>query len=100
MPFLEHPKGADSNYKAAVLHRIPHTGQYILRQQMRRMEKVMSQEQIFELEEVKKNLLMQAYRMKQEHPHMSPVGIEREMYAALMTEIREITSRIQRSVEA
>lgn len=55
----------------------------------------MSREQILELEEVKRSLLVQAYRMKQEHPHMSPVGLEMEMYTALMAEIREITSRIQ-----
>ena len=55
----------------------------------------MSREQILELEEVKRSLLVQAYRMKQEHPHMSPVGLEMEMYTALMAEFREITSRIQ-----
>ena len=44
----------------------------------------MSREQLLELEDVKRSLLVQAYRMKQEHPHMSPVGIEMEMYSALM----------------
>jgi hypothetical protein len=38
--------------------------------------------------------------MKQEHPHMSPVGIEMEMYSALMAEVKEITTRIQMSAEA
>ena len=61
---------------------------------------VMSREQLLELEEVKRGLLRQAYRMKQECPHMSPVGLESEMYAAIMAEVREITSRIQRSAEA
>ena len=46
----------------------------------------MSREQLLELEDVKRSLLVQAYRMKQEHPHMSPVGIEMEMYSALMAE--------------
>ena len=59
----------------------------------------MSREQLLELEEVKRGLLRQAYRMKQECPHMSPVGLESEMYAAIMAEVREITSRIQRSAE-
>ena len=36
----------------------------------------MSREQIWELEENKRSLLRQAYRMKQECPHMSPVGLE------------------------
>ena len=49
----------------------------------------MSREQLLELEDVKRSLLVQAYRMKQEHPHMSPVGIE-----------MEITTRIQMSAEA
>ena len=53
-----------------------------------------------ELEDVKRSLLVQAYRMKQEHPHMSPVGIEMEMYSALMAEVKEITTRIQMSAEA
>ena len=47
-----------------------------------------------------RSLLVQAYRMKQEHPHMSPVGIEMEMYSALMAEVKEITTRIQMSAEA
>ena len=55
----------------------------------------MSREQIWELEENKRSLLRQAYRMKQECPHMSPVGIEMEMYSALMAEVKEITTRIQ-----
>ena len=50
----------------------------------------MSREQLLELEDVKRSLLVQAYRMKQEHPHMSPVGIEMEMYSALMAEVKEI----------
>ena len=54
----------------------------------------MSREQLLELEDVKRSLLVQAYRMKQEHPHMSPVGI------ALMAEVKEITTRIQMSAEA
>lgn len=49
----------------------------------------MSREQIWELEENKRSLLRQAYRMKQECPHMSPVGLEYEMYAAIMKEVRE-----------
>ena len=61
---------------------------------------VMSREQLLELEDVKRSLLVQAYRMKQEHPHMSPVGMEMEMYSALMAEVKEITARIQRSAEA
>ena len=60
----------------------------------------MSKEQLLELENVKRNLLVQAYRMNQEHPHMSPVGLEMEMYTALMREAREITARIQRAAEA
>ena len=60
----------------------------------------MSREQLLELEDVKRSLLVQAYRMKQEHPHMSPVGIEMEMYSALMAEVKEITTRIQMSAEA
>lgn len=68
---------------------------HIANRDMTNEEKVMSREQILELEEVKRGLLVQAYRMKQEHPHMSPVGLEMEMYTALMAEIREITSRIQ-----
>ena len=60
----------------------------------------MSREQIWELEENKRSLLRQAYRMKQECPHMSPVGLEYEMYAAIMKEVREITARLQLSAEA
>lgn len=60
----------------------------------------MSREQLWELENVKRGLLVQAYRMKQEHPHMSPVGLEMEMYSALMAEVREITARIQRCAES
>ena len=53
----------------------------------------MSREQLLELEDVKRSLLVQAY-------HMSPVGIEMEMYSALMAEVKEITTRIQMSAEA
>ena len=60
----------------------------------------MSREQLLELEDVKRSLLVQAHRMKQEHTHMSPVGIEMEMYSALMAEVKEITTRIQMSAEA
>lgn len=60
----------------------------------------MSREQLMEMEDVKRDLLVQAYRMKQEHPHMSPVSLEREMYATLMMEIRELTMQIQMSAEA
>ena len=60
----------------------------------------MSKEQLMELEEKKRKLLVETYRMKQENPHMSPVSHEMEMYRALMTEIREITSRIQLAAEA
>ena len=60
----------------------------------------MSREQLLELEDVKRSLLVQAYRMKQEHPHMSPVGLEYEMYAAIMKEVREITAKLQLSAEA
>lgn len=61
---------------------------------------VMSREQLLELEEVKRSLLVQAYRMKQEHPHMSPISLEMEMYAALMSEVADITRTIQMSAEA
>lgn len=47
----------------------------------------MSREQLLELEDMKRGLLVQAYRMKQECPHMSPVGLEHEMYVAIMAEI-------------
>ena len=60
----------------------------------------MSREQIWELEESKRTLLRQAYRMKQEHPHMSPVGLEHEMYLEIMAEVHEITARLQRVAEA
>jgi len=60
----------------------------------------MSTEQLWELEDAKSRLLRQAYRMKQECPHMSPVGLESELYATIMAEVRDITSRIQRSAEA
>ena len=60
----------------------------------------MSKEQLWELEEIKRGLLVQAYRMKQEHPHMSPVGLECEMYSAIMADVRDLTSRIQRGAEA
>ena len=60
----------------------------------------MSREQLLELEDVKRSLLVQSYRKKHEHQHMSPVGIEMEMYSALMAEVKEITTRIQMSAEA
>lgn len=60
----------------------------------------MSREQIWELEENKRSLLKQAYRMKQECPHMSPVGLEYEMYVSILAEVQEITARLQRTVEA
>ena len=60
----------------------------------------MSREQLVELEQNKRSLLVQAYRMKQEHPHMSPVGIEWEMYASIMREVDDLTSRIQMFAEA
>ena len=60
----------------------------------------MSREQLLELEDVKSGRAQVSYRMKQEHPHMSPVGIEMEMYSALMAEVKEITTRIQMSAEA
>ena len=55
----------------------------------------MSKEQIWELEANKLALLKQAYRMKQETPHMSPVSLEREMYVAIMAEVQEITAKLQ-----
>ena len=61
---------------------------------------VMSTEQIWKLEENKRSLLKQAYRMKQECPHMSPVGLEYEMYVSILAEVQEITARLQRTVEA
>ena len=60
----------------------------------------MSREKLLELEENKRSLMVQAYRMKQENPHMSPVGLEYEMYVAIMAEIRDITRNIQRFAEA
>lgn len=60
----------------------------------------MSREQIRELEESKRMLLKQAYRMKQECPHMSPVGLEHEMYLSIMAEVQEITARLRRVAEA
>lgn len=60
----------------------------------------MSREQLLKLEENKRSLLVQAYRMKQENPHMSPVGLEYEMYAAIMAEVKDITRNIQRFAEA
>ena len=60
----------------------------------------MSREQLMELEETKRELLVETYRMKQANPHMSPVSLEMEMYRAMMTEIREITARIQMAAEA
>ena len=60
----------------------------------------MSREQLLELEDAKRDLLGKAYRLKQEHPHMSPGGLEMEMYSALMSEVKEITTRIQMSAEA
>ena len=47
----------------------------------------MEREQILELENTKAALLRQTYRMRIEHPHMSPVSLEQEMYTALMLEI-------------
>lgn len=60
----------------------------------------MSREQIWELEESKRSLLKQAYRMKQECPHMSPVSLEQEMYMSIMAEVREITAKLQMVAEA
>ena len=60
----------------------------------------MSREQIWELEESKRILLQRAYRMKQEHPHMSPVGLEHEMYLSIIAEVHEITARLQNLAEA
>lgn len=55
----------------------------------------MSMEQRMELEESKRTLLVQAYRMKQENPHMSPVGLDYEMYVSIMREVRDITTQLQ-----
>lgn len=60
----------------------------------------MSREQMMQLEENKRSLLRQAYRMKQECPHMSPVGLEYEMYLSIMSEVADITARLQRYSEA
>lgn len=60
----------------------------------------MSREQLWELEENKRSLLKQAYKMRQECPHMSPVGLEHEMYTAILSEVRDITARIQSFAEA
>ena len=48
----------------------------------------MSREQIWELEENKRSLLRQAYRMKQECPHMSPVGLEYEPDCSCLQRLR------------
>ena len=50
----------------------------------------MSREQIWELEENKRSLLRQAYRMKQECPHMSPVGRDYERSAGDYGEITAV----------
>lgn len=55
---------------------------------------------MMQLEENKRSLLRQAYRMKQECPHMSPVGLEYEMYLSIMSEVADITARLQRFSEA
>ncbi len=60
----------------------------------------MSREKMMQLEENKRSLLRQAYRMKQECPHMSPVGLEYEMYLSIMSEVADITARLQRFSEA
>ncbi len=60
----------------------------------------MSREQLWELEENKRSLLKQAYRMKQECPHMSPVGLQHELYVSILSEVREITARIQSYAKA
>ena len=60
----------------------------------------MSREKMMQLEENKRSLLRQAYRMKQECPHMSPVGLEYEMYRSIMSEVADITARLQRFSEA
>lgn len=60
----------------------------------------MTREQILELEDRKRNLLVETYRMKQQNPHMSPVSLEMEMYRAMLADIRELTARIQRCAEA
>lgn len=55
----------------------------------------MEKEQILELENTKATLLRQTYRMKIEHPHMSPVSLEQEMYTAMLLEIEQITKQLQ-----
>lgn len=60
----------------------------------------MSREQLWELEENKRVLLKQAYRMKQECPHMSPVGLQHELYVSILSEVQEITARIQSYAKA
>lgn len=60
----------------------------------------MSREKMMQLEENKRSLLRQAYRMKKECPHMSPVGLEYEMYLSIMSEVADITARLQRFSEA
>ena len=45
-------------------------------------------------------MLNQAFSMKVETPHMSPVGLEREMYVAIMAEVQEITTKLQMAAEA
>lgn len=64
------------------------------------MERRYEQRAAFGTRRHERGLLVQAYRMKQECPHMSPVGLEHEMYVAIMAEVRDITARIQRSAEA
>ncbi len=59
----------------------------------------MSREQLLELEDMKRGLLVQAYRMKQECPHMSPVGLEHEMYVAIMAEVRILQPEYKRSAD-
>ena len=58
----------------------------------------MSREQLLELEDMKRGLLVQAYRMKQECPHMSPVDLEYEK--KLLWQRCRYCARIQRSAEA
>ena len=38
--------------------------------------------------------------MKQECPHMSPVGLQHELYVSILSEVREITARIQSYAKA
>ena len=60
----------------------------------------MSKEQLLELEDLKRSLLVETYQMRQANPHMSPVSLEMEMYRAMLAEIKDITARIQMSAEA